>query len=92
MSNSEEVEIVRQANDTAREVRIIRALYPQECLHPNLQYSCTPQLGEPQESWRTYQNTGAQTLPPPNGKIYKLIYGHEPSQTDYRCNMGVAAI
>ncbi|KAF2623562.1 hypothetical protein BU25DRAFT_461941 [Macroventuria anomochaeta] len=92
MSTSEEVVIARPTNNVAREVRVIRAQYPQECLKQPMQLFGPASIVEPRKSPRTYQNTGFQTLPPPNGQIYKLIHGREPSQTDCVRNMGTAAI
>lgn len=84
--------ILRSANDVDREVRIIRALYSQECLHPHAQIVDPVPDTRSRKAPRRYQNTGVQTLPPPNGKIHTLIYGREPTQADIRHNMGLAAI
>ncbi|XPS73150.1 hypothetical protein M3J09_005303 [Ascochyta lentis] len=80
MSTPTKIAFARPVNDMAREVRVIHALFPQECLD-----QLSPDL-------TTYHNTGVQTLPPANGDVYKLINGREPSQTDYTRNMGLAAI
>ena len=88
MSAPEEVVIARPINVVASEVRVIRALYPQDCLNHSIQASIIESRKPP----CTYQNTGVQTLPPPNGEIYKVIHGREPSMTDYVRNMGAAAI
>lgn len=80
----DELTIARPINEVSREVRIIGALYPRACLSVTGTIPC--------QSSRLYHNTGVQTLPPPNGDTYKLVYGRDPSASDYTRNMGVAAI
>lgn len=82
MPSRDEVVITRPLNDVGREVRIIRALYPTQCLAIAVSPIPTP----------NYHNTGIQTLPPANGNVFRLVHGREPSQDDYTCNMGSAAI
>ncbi|KAF1359166.1 hypothetical protein EJ07DRAFT_178779 [Lizonia empirigonia] len=91
---SEEIVIARPTSDVAREVRIIRALYPQACLNHNTTPtpSSATSIAESRASSRTYHNTGVQTLPPPNGDVFKLIHGRDPSQIECTRNIGVAAI
>jgi hypothetical protein len=51
-------------------------------------------LGGPVKS-SSYRDTGIQTLPPPNGDIYKLVYGCDPPAIPLairRPVMGIAAI
>jgi hypothetical protein len=86
------ITILRPTNNADHEVRVIHALYPQECVNTHTQPLTSASVIQLQETARTYQNTGVQTLPPPNGKIYTLIYGREPTQADIKHNMGVAAI
>ncbi|UPX20438.1 uncharacterized protein EKO05_0010669 [Ascochyta rabiei] len=77
---NDETIVARPTDDTSREVRVIHALFPRECLSLDTEASST------------YHNTGVQTLPPPNGDVYRIINGREPSQSDYIHNMGAAAI
>ncbi|KAJ4992454.1 hypothetical protein SVAN01_02163 [Stagonosporopsis vannaccii] len=77
------------AYDVNDELRVTRASYSQPCLNES---NSQPSIVGPQQPARTYHNKGVQTLPPPNGDIFKLIYGREPLQIDYVRNMGIAAI
>ncbi|KAH6629254.1 hypothetical protein C7974DRAFT_453882 [Boeremia exigua] len=82
----------RKVGDGDREVRIFHALCPERCLSQHIP-SLSPELTEePQTASRKYQNTGVQTLPPPNGDIFKLVHGRAPSESDYVRNVGTAAI
>ncbi|KAJ8107509.1 hypothetical protein OPT61_g8815 [Boeremia exigua] len=74
------------------EVRVIRALYSQECLGEHIQPSSSACISDSQRPPPLYHNTGVQTLPPPNGDVFELIHGREPSTTDYVRNAGVAAV
>lgn len=76
-------------HDIEHGVRVTGASYPQQCLnHPLGLASITGTQSSP----RIYRDAGVQTLPPPNGDIFKLVHGREPSQSDYIRNMGTAAI
>ncbi|KAF1925159.1 uncharacterized protein M421DRAFT_8223 [Didymella exigua CBS 183.55] len=92
MPFQQKVVIARPLDDIAREVRIIRALYPQECLSPSLDPMDPDPIAASLEALPTYHNTGVQTLPPANGNIFRLIHGCEPSQSDYVHSMGSAGI
>jgi hypothetical protein len=92
MSYPDKTVITRPLNDATREVRIIQALYPQECLRRSRKLSDPHPTTGTSEDIPTYQNTGVQTLPPANGDVFRLIHGREPSNCDYTRNMGSAGI
>lgn len=92
MSSPEKVVVARPLNNVAREVRIVRALYPQECLDQPTKPLDPASIAASPEPPPTYQNTGVQTLPPANGDVFRLIHGREPSHIDYARSMGSAGI
>jgi hypothetical protein len=92
MSSEDDVVVARPPNDRAREVRVIRALYPQEFLNHSTKPLNTEPMAVSPAVPRTYQNTGVQTLPPANGDVFRLIHGREPSHNDYARSMGSAGI
>lgn len=92
MTSKDETVIARLPNNRAREVRIIRARYPQECLNRSTKPLNMEATAASPIVPRTYQNTGVQTLPAANGDVFRLIHGREPSHNDYARSMGSAGV
>ena len=95
MSTEDEAVIARALHNRAREVRVIRALYPQECLNHFKKPRNSEAIAASPAFSRTYHNTGVQTLPPANGDVFILIHdlhGRELSHNDYARSMGSAGI
>lgn len=89
MSNSETAGGTREVH---RAVLAIRTSGPQHCQNQPIQRSSQVTAAAPQPSSCKYQSTGVQTLPPPNGDTFKLVYGRDPSHNDLVRNTGLAAI
>ena len=95
MSTEDEAVTARPLHDRAREVRVIRALYPRECLNHSKEPLNSTSTAALAAVPRTYHNTGVQTLPPANGDVFRLIYGldgRELSHNDYAQSMASAGI
>jgi hypothetical protein len=95
MSTEDETVIAPPLHDRAREVHVIRALYPQEFLNRSKKPLNSEAIAASPGFPGTYHNTGVQTLPPANGDVFRLVHdlhGRELSHNDYARSMGSAGV